>query len=114
MKLNSVKSLFFAVLLIPGLVFVGEGISSGNGSFSVGAQTVTVRRTSRNIGHATYRGGRWVPQDLEWNQMGLSTGLVRHKMDGPKNLAWNQKGRPGHQANFQLGWKVRTDWKIVY
>jgi len=53
MKLNSVKSLFFAVLLIPGLVFVGEGISSGNGSFSVGAQTVTVRRTSRNIGHAT-------------------------------------------------------------
>jgi len=66
MKLNSVKSLFFAVLLIPGLVFVGEGISSGNGSFSVGAQTVTVRRTSRNIGHATYRGGRWVVRKT-WN-----------------------------------------------
>jgi len=50
------------LVLIPGLVFVGEGISSGNGSLSAGAQTVTVRRT----GHAAYRGGRWVVRKT-WN-----------------------------------------------
>ncbi|MFL6467557.1 MAG: hypothetical protein ACJ72Z_06335 [Pyrinomonadaceae bacterium] len=66
MKLNKFKSFFFAVLLIPGLIFVGEGISSNNGSMTAGAQTVTVRRTSRNIGHAAYRGGRWVVRKT-WN-----------------------------------------------
>ena len=54
------------MLLVPGLVFVGEVTSSNVGPFNAAAQTVTVRRTSRSVGRSVYRGGRWVVRKT-WN-----------------------------------------------
>ena len=57
----------FAFTMIFSVAFVGESISTtSRNPFSVSAQTVTIRRTSRNIGRRAYRGGRWVVRKT-WN-----------------------------------------------
>lgn len=95
MRLNKIKSLFFAIVMIPGFIFVGESISASNGSLNVGAQTVTVRRTSRNIAHASYRGGRWVYRKT-WN----GTKWVYRKTWYPTKRAgkatWHGTKKVGH------------------
>lgn len=57
--MKKLLGLSLSLLMIVGLVFIGEAISS-NGSFTVKAQTVTVKRKKRGIGTRTYRGGKYV------------------------------------------------------
>jgi len=57
----------FALTMMLSVSFVGESLSStGNNPYSVSAQTVTIKRTGRNIGRSAYRGGRWVVRKT-WN-----------------------------------------------
>lgn len=58
--MKKLTALFFAAAMMFSIVFIGDALSS-NGNLSVGAQTVTGRKTRRRgIGHRSYRGGRWV------------------------------------------------------
>lgn len=50
---------FFAGVMILGIAFLGDAVSSSS-PFSAQAQTVTVKRRSVNAGRRVYRGGRWV------------------------------------------------------
>ena len=60
MKLNRIKALLFAVIMIPGLAFVGEAIPGGSFPYTVAAQTVTARSSRPSVGRRIYRKGRWV------------------------------------------------------
>jgi hypothetical protein len=66
MRLNNLKAFFFAMILIPGLVFVGEAIPGSNLPTSLSAQTVTARSSRPSVGRRIYRGGRWVVRKT-WN-----------------------------------------------
>lgn len=57
--MKKLLSLAFAAVIMLGSVFISGAISSDK-SFSVGAQTVSVRRRNRGIGSRTYRGGKYV------------------------------------------------------
>jgi hypothetical protein len=59
--MKRLKALLFAAVMIVSVVFVSEAISSSDRSFSVSAQTVTVKRKRKpGIARSTYRGGKWV------------------------------------------------------
>lgn len=69
--MKKIGVIFFAVAMMLSIVFVGDALSS-NGSLSVKAQTVTVKkkrkagavrrvyRGGKYVGYKVYRGGRWV------------------------------------------------------
>jgi hypothetical protein len=58
--MKKVTTLFFASVLMLGLVFIGESLSSKN-PYAAEAQTVSVvKRKTTNFGRRTYRGGKWV------------------------------------------------------
>ena len=65
--MKKLTTAIFALTMMLSVAFIGGSISSAaNNPFSASAQTVTVRRTSRNIGRRAYRGGRWVVRRT-WN-----------------------------------------------
>jgi hypothetical protein len=66
MKLNRLKGLIFAMIMIPGLVFVGEAVPGNNHPNNVSVQTVTARSSRPSVGRRIYRGGRWVVRKT-WN-----------------------------------------------
>ncbi len=57
--MKKITTLFFAVVMMLSIVFIGETISS-NGNLSVKAQQVSVKRKRRGIASKTYRGGKYV------------------------------------------------------
>jgi len=52
-------NLFFAMVMMFSIVFIGEAISA-NGNLSVKAQKVTVKHRKRGIIRGTYAGGKYV------------------------------------------------------
>lgn len=57
--MKKLTSLFFAIVMMLSIVFIGDMISSNN-ALSVKAQQVSVRRKKRGIASKTYRGGKYV------------------------------------------------------
>ncbi|CAN5769251.1 hypothetical protein BH20ACI4_BH20ACI4_32980 [soil metagenome] len=57
--MKKLTTLFFAAAMMFSVVFIGEAISS-NGSLSVNAQQVSVKRKRRGVASRTYRGGKYV------------------------------------------------------
>ena len=69
--MKKIGVLFFAAAMMLSIVFIGDALSS-NGTLSVNAQTVSVKkhrrhgtvhriyRGGRYVGYKVYRGGRWV------------------------------------------------------
>lgn len=87
--MNKIKGIFFAVVMMLSLVFVGGAISSADTSMSASAQQVTVKRKrSPGIARRTYRGGRYV---------------VRRTWDGTK---WVTK-----KVWVATKWTGKTTWK---
>jgi len=60
-----VMNLFFAIVMMFSIVFIGNAISS-NGNLSIQAQTVRVKHKHNGIIHKTYRGGKYVVRKT-WN-----------------------------------------------
>ena len=68
--MKKLTALLFAVVMMFSIVFIGDALSS-NGTNSVNAQTVVVKkrrhgvarrvyRGGKHVGYRVYRGGRWV------------------------------------------------------
>jgi hypothetical protein len=65
--MKKLRPAILAITMMLSVAFIGQSISStGNNPYSVSAQTVTIKRTSRNLGRRAYRGGRWVVRKT-WN-----------------------------------------------
>ena len=63
--MKTLMNLFFAAAMMVSIIFIGNALSS-NGSFSVQAQTVQVKKKHNGLGHKTYRGGKYVVRKT-WN-----------------------------------------------
>ena len=68
--MKKLTALVFAAIMMFAIVFIGDALSS-NGTNSVNAQTVVVKKThhgvvrrvyrgGKHVGYKVYRGGRWV------------------------------------------------------
>jgi hypothetical protein len=98
-----IRTLFFAIVMLLSVAFVGEIISSSDTSMSANAQQTSVRRKRKaGIARRTYRGGKYV---------------VRRTWDGTKWVSkrvWVATKWTGKKT-YKTGRKVvsRTK-KIVY
>ena len=73
--MKKLMSLFFAMVMMISIVFIGDAISS-NGPLSIQAQQkVTIKRRRKGIIRQTYAGGKWVVRKT-WN----GTKWVSHKV----------------------------------
>ena len=63
--MKKLMNLVFAIAMMFSVVFIGDAISS-NGSFSVNAQQVTVKKKRKGVVRRGYAGGKWVVRKT-WN-----------------------------------------------
>ncbi len=59
MNSRIIRAWLLAILLIPGIVFVGGAVSTNELSSSVGAQTVTEPKPKPGLIRSAFRKGRW-------------------------------------------------------
>ncbi|HJS52281.1 MAG TPA: hypothetical protein VJ781_10310 [Pyrinomonadaceae bacterium] len=101
--MKKLTTAIFALTMMLSVAFIGQSISStGTNPYTVSAQTVTIRRTSRNIGRRAYRGGRWVVRKT-WNG---SRWVYRRVWVGTR---WT--GRKAWRGTKKVG---RTIRRVVY
>lgn len=100
--MKKLTSLFFALIMVLSIVFVGETLSSSGNPYAAQAQVTVSKKRKPGIARRTYRGGRYV---------------VRRTWDGTKWVS--KKVWVGSKWTAKKTWKggrkvVSRTKKVVY